>query len=206
MSKSTAYASASTPTFLKPMPPSTKIAMKRTASMVGNTSTGIPTPGLSRPGTQPHVLVAAPRVSCALASVTTALDTVQTHNIQPTVVPDLTHFAMVTVQVFTSSIPTTVVTSPNVANVITTPVIAPTAPSAGTQLKPDETPKVSVMVTAAQPPISVPKPEVVAVTQPQPIPPPESSTLGNQIVGPPVTTGHSSTRSTYNSGQNNHTT
>jgi len=86
MSKSTAYASAMTPPFAKPMSPSTRSATKRTASMVGNTSTGFSIPGLSRPGTQPHVLVATPRVSCALASVTSALETVQTHFVQPNVV------------------------------------------------------------------------------------------------------------------------
>jgi len=152
--------------------------------MVGNTSTGISIPSSMRPGTQPPVLVATPRVSCALASVTTALDTVQTHSISPRVVPDMTQFAMVTVpQVFTSS-PSTTVVAPSVASVITTPVIIPTVPSAGTQLKSDETPKVSVVATTAQPPVSVPKPEVVAVTQPQLTPPTEPSVSGNQVVGP----------------------
>jgi len=105
-------------------------------------------------------------------------------------IPDLAKFAMVTVpHVFTSSPLTTNVIAPNVASVMTTPVIASTVPSAGTQLKPDETPKVSTVITAAQPSISVPKPEVVAVTQPQPTPFTEPNILvsrsdPNQVIGP----------------------
>ena len=138
--------------------------------------------GVPRQGTQPHLLIATPRVSCMLASAISAPETVQTYTVQPTMVPDITQTAVsMAPQIFDSC--TTTVTAPNVANVITTPGIASTVPNAGTQLKPDETPKVSAVVTGAQPPILTTKTEVVAVTQPQPTPPPESHTSGTQAVG-----------------------
>ena len=68
--KSTAYASVMAPTFTKPLPPSTRSTIKRTASPVRSSPTvrtamrGPSLAGVPRTGTQPHLLIATPRVSC----------------------------------------------------------------------------------------------------------------------------------------------
>ena len=154
------------------------------------------TPGLLQTGTQPPILMATPRVSCALASAISTPNFIQTHTVQPTVVPDTTQVAVsMAPQIFDSCV--TAITVPNVVNVATVPCVAPVITSAGIALKCDEVSKAPTTTTVVQPqqsqsqsqqPVLPPKSEATAVSQPQPTPTSEPPISGTSTVGTPQVT------------------